>query len=219
MLRIGSADWIGVPDAPAGTWIAYDGRVRGVFHSRYAYRRGWQQLLAAWQARGAVYLVSGDTEKERDFLSAYLPPERLHFRQHPQDKMDFVARLQANGDSVFMLGDGLNDAGALRQADLGMVVAESSNNFTPACDAILAADAFDRLEEFRHYASTGIRIVIAAFVLAALYNIVGLSFAVRGLLSPVIAAILMPLSSVSVVAFGLALSSIFAPPETGERAD
>lgn len=210
-VKIGSAAWLAVPDAPTGTWIAIDGHILGVFHSRYAYRPGWQQLLAAWQERGPVHLVSGDTEKDRDFLARHLPADQLHFRQHPQDKLDFVARLQAEGEQVLMLGDGLNDAGALRQADLGFVIAESSNNFTPACDAILAASAFDRLEEFRRYARTGVRIVIAAFVLAAIYNIVGLSFAVRGLLSPVIAAILMPLSSVSVVAFGLGLSSLLAP--------
>jgi Cu+-exporting ATPase len=217
-VQIGAADWIGLPDAPTGTWIAIDGAVLGVFHSRYTYRQGWQELLAAWQERGTVHLVSGDTEKDRDFLARYLPAGQLHFRQHPQDKLDFVARLQDQGENVLMLGDGLNDAGALRQADLGFVIAESSNNFTPACDAILAADAFERLEEFRRYARTGVRIVIAAFVLAAIYNVVGLSFAVQGLLSPVIAAILMPLSSVSVVAFGLGLSTLFAPRNTERSA-
>lgn len=105
-----------------------------------------------------------------------------------------------------MLGDGLNDAGALRQSDVGIVVAENTNNFTPACDAILHADEFHRLPKFLSLAGWGITTVNRAYLLAACYNVVGLSYAVTGTLSPVVAAILMPLSSVTIVLFGFGMS-------------
>lgn len=107
-----------------------------------------------------------------------------------------------------MLGDGLNDAGALRQAEVGIVVAEDVNNFTPACDAVLDAKEFGQLPQYLEFAKKGIHLVYAAWILAALYNVVGLWFAVQGELSPVVAAILMPLSSLTIVGFGLASTTI-----------
>ncbi|MEL6926681.1 MAG: ATPase P, partial [Bacteroidota bacterium] len=111
----------------------------------------------------------------------------------------FIAKLQGKGERVMMIGDGLNDAGALQQSNIGLVVSENCNNFTPASDVILAADQLVMLPDLVRYIERCKYIVIAAFALALLYNLVGLSFAVSGLLSPVIAAILMPLSSISIV--------------------
>ena len=102
-----------------------------------------------------------------------------------------------------MLGDGLNDAGALKQSDAGIVVAEDTNNFTPACDAILDARQFHLLPSFLGFARRSIKLVHFAYGFALIYNIIGLSFAVQGALSPIVAAILMPLSSISIVLFGM----------------
>jgi Cu+-exporting ATPase len=102
-----------------------------------------------------------------------------------------------------MFGDGLNDAGALQQSDIGIVVTENTNNFTPACDAILHADAFAQLPKFFDLSKWGVTTVNRAYLLAGLYNIVGLSYAVTGTLSPVVAAILMPLSALTIVLFGI----------------
>ena len=102
-----------------------------------------------------------------------------------------------------MLGDGLNDAGALQQSDVGIVISENTNNFSPACDGILQADKFSQLPQLIQLAKSGTRIVNRAYLLAFCYNIVGLSYAVTGNLHPVVAAILMPLSSVTIVLFGV----------------
>jgi Cu+-exporting ATPase len=107
-----------------------------------------------------------------------------------------------------MIGDGLNDAGALQQSEVGLVIAENTNNFTPASDAILDAKRFADIPDLLHYSRTSNRLVIYAYVLAIVYNIIGLSFAVQGLLSPVIAAILMPLSSITIVTFGVISSRL-----------
>lgn len=109
-----------------------------------------------------------------------------------------------------MLGDGLNDAGALRQSDLGIVIAENTNNFTPACDAILQADQFEKLPQMVELARRGVKIVQRSYMVAFVYNVIGLSYAVSGHLSPLIAAILMPLSSVTIVLFGMISGNIAA---------
>ena len=123
----------------------------------------------------------------------------LLFGQHPQDKLDFIRRLQQEGKKVMMIGDGLNDAGALKQSDVGIAIAENTNAFTPACDAILEAGKLGSLGRFIMLCKWNQKVVVAAFLLSIAYNVVGLSFAVQGLLSPLTAAILMPVSSISIV--------------------
>jgi len=109
-----------------------------------------------------------------------------------------------------MIGDGLNDSGALMKCDLGLVISESDNNFTPACDGILKSDHFEQLPRLIQFAIENRMMVKVAYLIAFVYNVVGLSFAVQGLLSPVIAAILMPLSSVTVVVTGVLGSNYLA---------
>ena len=133
---------------------------------------------------------------------------KMVFHQSPVEKLNYIRSRQAKGHKILMIGDGLNDAGALMQSDVGIVISEDSNNFTPACDAILGAPVFGSLLQYLTYLQKARYIIIGAFVLAFLYNVVGLYFAVRGELSPVVAAILMPISSINVMIYGL-LSSTF----------
>lgn len=125
------------------------------------------------------------------------------------DKLEAIRTLQAQGKKVMMIGDGLNDAGALQQADIGIAVSESNNNFTPASDAILAAEQLPLLDRFIRLAKANKQVVLAAFVISVLYNLVGLFFAVSGVLSPMIAAILMPCSSISILFVTYGLSNYF----------
>jgi Cu+-exporting ATPase len=136
----------------------------------------------------------------------------LRFNQSPQEKLDYIRALKKDqhGTRVLMLGDGLNDAGALLQSDIGIAVSENISQFTPASDAILDSSQFTKLDRFIAYARSGKRVVTWSFILSILYNIVGLSFAVRAALSPLVAAILMPVSSVSIVLFVTAATSFQA---------
>jgi len=109
-----------------------------------------------------------------------------------------------------MIGDGLNDAGALNESDVGITIADDVYHFSPACDAILESKKFRWLHQYILFTRTSMNIVKASFIISFLYNIGGLFFAVQGLLTPVIAAILMPISSVSVVAFATFSVSHFA---------
>ena len=158
-----------------------------------------------------MYVLSGDNDSEKSNLEKIFTPEtQLRFNQSPQQKLDFIKDLQHAGKNVLMLGDGLNDAGALMQSNVGIAVSENSAQFSPASDAILDGSKVSMLDKFISYAKAGKQIVMASFILSILYNIVGLSFAVQGLLSPMVAAILMPASSISIVLFVSLLSSAVA---------
>jgi Cu+-exporting ATPase len=100
-----------------------------------------------------------------------------------------------------MIGDGLNDAAALKESDLGISVADDVFRFAPASDAILSSAGFHHLPEFFDYSKEVLKTVRLSFALSFLYNGIGLFFAVQGVLTPVIAAILMPISSITVVGF------------------
>jgi Cu+-exporting ATPase len=109
-----------------------------------------------------------------------------------------------------MIGDGLNDSGALKQSDIGVAVTDSASNFTPGSDAILLADKLDKLSDFILLAKKSVQTVYVSFFISVFYNIIGLIFAVQGILSPFIAAIFMPVSSISIMLFAVLSIKYFA---------
>jgi len=125
----------------------------------------------------------------------------MHFNQAPQEKLNYIQELQARGKKVLMIGDGLNDAGALQQSNVGIAITDNVNNFSPGSDIIMDGHLFSKLPELLNYCRQERKIIYGSFIISILYNIIGLSFAVQGILSPVIAAILMPVSSVSIVLY------------------
>jgi Cu+-exporting ATPase len=132
------------------------------------------------------------------------------FNQKPEDKLNFIRQLQDQGKNVTMIGDGLNDAGALQQSNTGIAVSDDLNNFSPACDAILDGKLLPRLSTLISFCRDSKRVIAWSFALSLIYNAVGLYFAVMGELQPVIAAILMPTASISIVSFATLTSSLAA---------
>jgi Cu+-exporting ATPase len=182
--------------------VAMDGQYRGGFVLTSALRPEMEQLTAGLRAHREVALLSGDNEKERGrFAALFGGGGVLRFNQSPLDKLDFIRQRQAAGRTVMMVGDGLNDAGALRQADAGVAVVESVSAFSPASDVIVAAGMVARLAETLRYARQTTRVVRWSFAISAAYTAAGVAIAASGKLSPIVCAILMPLSSVTVVAF------------------
>ncbi len=202
-VRLGSADWVGAgaDTDPSGTrvYVKLDEDVRGYFRFANHYRSGFEALMMQLRQRYPTQLLSGDNDRERSALIPYF--DALHFRQSPMDKLGHLKELEDEGQRVLMIGDGLNDAGALKQSYVGIAVADDVHHFSPACDAILDAQRLASLDHFLRFAQSTRLILKGALVLSFLYNLVGLSFAVSGLLTPLIAAVLMPLSSVTVVGF------------------
>ena len=205
---LGSPDWLrskGVAgDFSGGAGLAVDGVFRGAYTPDPSYRTDIASLAARLKAY-RLAVLSGDSEREAERLRGWFgPATELRFHQQPADKLEAVRERQAAGARVLMLGDGLNDAGALRQADLGMAVTDDIASFSPACDAILDASRLGTLPALLDFARRTMGVIKASFAVSLVYNAAGLWFAMRGTLSPLICAILMPISSVSVVVLALA---------------
>ncbi len=165
-------------------------------------------MVRGLAGRFELALLSGDNARERERFRAWFGSgSRLCFNQSPLAKLEFIKELQARGRTVMMVGDGLNDAGALRQSDVGVAVVERTGAFSPASDVILEAERVCRLGDLIAFSRRSTRIIRLSFALSALYNLVGISIAAMGILSPLVAAILMPLSSVSVVLFACGLTT------------
>jgi Cu+-exporting ATPase len=177
-------------------------KVKGYFQIENNYREDLKEIISHLSGKYDLHLLTGDNEAEKpNLLPLFQQEDRIHFNQSPVDKLDYIKNLKQQGKKVLMIGDGLNDAGALLESNVGITIADDVYHFSPACDAILQSSRFGLLHKFIRFTHTSMTIVRISFVLSFLYNVFGLYFAVQGLLTPIFAAILMPISSVSVVAF------------------
>jgi len=180
-----------------------------IFNNQY--REGLEKLFKDLSLRYQIKVLSGDNEGERATLEKLLPAgTEMIFNQKPEQKLAFVEKLQQQGKNVMMVGDGLNDAGALAQSNIGIAISENVNVFSPACDAILDASEFKKLGRFLTLSKNAITTIKMSFTLSLLYNVVGLSFAITGNLLPLVAAIIMPLSTVTIVSFVTLMSNFYA---------
>lgn len=204
-VKIGSSSFVlNEKGEAAGTtvYVSIDGELRGFFTVEQAWRSGLTDMLKALAPNYALHMVSGDSDRRFEALRSIFPPSaQLLFSQGPTDKLRHIENWQDTGKQVCMLGDGLNDAGALKRADLGIAVSDDINNFSPGCDAILDGASFAQLPQFFSFAKDAVKVIHMSFAISLGYNVVGLSFAVQGTMSPLFAAILMPISTVTIISF------------------
>lgn len=211
-IRVGSSQFVtGMPSPEAGgseVHVSANDTYKGHFVIRNSYREGVGKLFEDLGQAYSLAVLSGDNESEKACLEDLLPPlTPMYFNQKPREKLQFVRELQQEGKEVLMVGDGLNDAGALAQSKVGIAISEDANLFTPACDAILDSEQFANLGVYLGITKKAMKIIYMSFGFSLMYNAAGLYFAVTGQLEPVIAAILMPLSSISIVAFTTAATN------------
>ncbi len=181
--------------------ILIDERYLGYFAIEHNYRAGMENITNL-NPDYQLYLLSGDQDHEKnDLLRFFRSADQMHFNQSPQSKLDFIRSLQDKGNKVMMIGDGLNDSGALKQSDLGVAITDNVNNFSPGSDAIMDGRSFKKLPSFLRFAKDTVKIIHCSFAISLTYNLIGLSYAVTGKLSPLIAAILMPVSTVTIISF------------------
>ncbi|MDZ7613915.1 MAG: heavy metal translocating P-type ATPase metal-binding domain-containing protein [Flavobacteriaceae bacterium] len=202
--QIGSPGFLGIEDSENLSTHIYI-KINGILKGKFVFKNRYRENLKATFDSLSEYkknILSGDNEGEKAYLSSLLPPgSEILFNQKPENKLLSIKKIQEQGMKVMMFGDGLNDAGALAQSNVGIAVSENINVFSPACDGILDATKFAQLPGFLKMSKKTMSIIVASFIISLLYNTVGMYFAVTAQLSPVIAAILMPLSSISVVTF------------------
>jgi Cu+-exporting ATPase len=217
-ILIGSAAWLRgrgiiVPNRQTGAsaHIAIDDTYRGVFLLPNAVREGAANMISTLHSEYHLALLSGDNERERDdFEKIFGPTAVLRFNQSPLDKLEYIRELQSAGKRPMMIGDGLNDAGALKQSEVGVAVVETIGAFSPASDIIMRADMAPQFHTILRFSKGVTRIVKLSFGVSSVYNIIGIAIAASAKLAPIVCAILMPLSSISVVAFACLATSWYA---------
>jgi P-type Cu+ transporter len=213
LILLGSSQFVtGQHDPwPSRVYVSVEGETVGYFAIHNPFRRSIESLVRRLGTRYRLSVISGDNNYEKDRLNKLFGNgAALLFNQSPAQKLEYIKKLQNAGSKVMMVGDGLNDAGALKQSDVGIAVSDQSNNFTPASDAILEVSAFPDFYKFIRLSRLNKQIVIASFIVSIIYNIAGLFFAVQGSLTPLVAAILMPASSLSILLITFGCSNLAA---------
>lgn len=222
-VRIGSALFIAngqnllkywdIPENKLNTriFLSIDNHIKGYFSINNAYRVGLNNVISQLKKRYELSLVSGDNDTEKENLESYFGKDALlYFNHKPADKLNYIKLQQALNKKVLMIGDGLNDAGALQQSDVGVAISEDVTSFSPACDAILDASVFSRFSDFIKFAVTTRTIIIMSYAISVLYNVIGILLAFSSAVTPLMAAILMPVSSVTVVLFTVVSTNLAA---------
>ena len=206
-IRAGAAVWVKAvvePDAEEGSkvYISIDNDYKGFYLIKNAFREGVTEMVNNLTKIGKLHIITGDNEGDKERLLKIFPIGTImNFNLTPDDKLQYVQQLENKGSHVLMIGDGLNDAGALRASTMGVSVADDIYNFSPASDAILQADSLQLLPTVHKLSRKTMRFIKISLGISLAYNIIGLYFALTAQLSPIIAAILMPASSVTVVGF------------------
>jgi Cu+-exporting ATPase len=214
-IKIGSASFVEKLEENSVQQTSVHIKINEIYFGKYIfnneYREGLGTLFKNLNTNYEIKVLSGDNEGERETLEQILPKGiELVFNQKPEQKLDFIKKLQESGKNVMMVGDGLNDAGALAQSNIGISISENVNVFSPACDAILDASEFQKLDYFLKLSKKAITTIKMSFTLSLLYNVVGLSFAITGNLLPLVAAIIMPLSTITIVSFVTLMSNFYS---------
>jgi Cu+-exporting ATPase len=208
LIQLGSRKYVNAPMTEPNNYYQSESRLYVKIQDEYIgyldfpwqNRKGIEPMLHQLYQDYDLYLLSGDKKQHAySLVDWFHKDENMLFEMSPMDKMKFIKKLQAKGKKVGMIGDGLNDAGALKEASIGIAISENHLQFTPASDGILQANQLNNLGYYLHFSKFAMKVIKLSFLLSLVYNIIGLSYAVQGHLSPMVAAILMPINSLSML--------------------
>lgn len=223
-VRLGSLRWLeesGVDLAPRKAFVeewaaqgatvvglAVGNSLHGLFAVKDAVKPGAREVVQSLSRQGLeIYLVTGDNALTARSIAAQtgIPPENVFAQVRPEQKAEFVKRLQQQGRRVAFVGDGINDAPALEQADLGVAVSRASDVAREAADIILLKSEIEAVPESLGLARATLRTIKQNLFWAFFYNAIGVPLAALGFLSPVLCAAAMGLSDLVVIGNALRL--------------
>ena len=222
--RLGSLRWLrecGVDVTEGGAFVehwsaqgasiiglAENASLRGLFAVKDAMKPGAARVVEQLRQQGLrTYLVTGDNSLTAASIAgeAGIQPENVFAEIRPEQKAEFVQKLQMRGERVAFVGDGINDAPALERADLGIAVSRASDIAREAADIILLNSEIEAAPESLGLARATLRTIKQNLFWAFFYNAIGIPLAALGFISPILCAAAMGLSDLVVIGNALRL--------------
>jgi Cu+-exporting ATPase len=222
--QLGSLRWLADSDqtpAPAQDFIrewasqgaslvglALDQKLIGIFALNDSIKAGAAEVVQRLHRHGLqIYLLTGDNRLTADTIANQvgIPSGHVFAEVRPEKKAEFVRQLQESGHRIAFVGDGINDAPALEQADLGIAVSKASDIAREAADIILLKSEIEAVPESLGLARATLRTIKQNLFWAFFYNVVGIPLAALGFMSPVLCAAAMGLSDLVVIGNALRL--------------
>lgn len=234
-LRIGTAKWlqsegVALPQAlqdaaeqrayqaQTAVWVAKAGQVQGVLFLEDEIRPEAAELIARLKAQGkTVTLLSGDCKVVADSVAQKLGGMDVIAEVLPEDKNQVIRDLQAQGQKVAMIGDGVNDAPALVRADVGIALGSGTDVSMDSADIVLMGNDILAVDTAVALSARTLKTIKQNIGSSITYNLIMVPLAMGGVLTPLIAAITMPLSSLVVIGNAARIRSFFNPKAIAAR--
>jgi Cu2+-exporting ATPase len=199
-VRLGRAEWVdALPVLGTASYMSIGDKVPVAFEFQDSLREGAKDLIKDLNLRGLdVHILSGDTESAVADVARQLCVKNYTSNETPISKAAFVTNLQLQGRNVLMIGDGLNDTAALTSANVSISPSSALDAARVASDIVFLGARLDNLVGVVHLAHQSQRRIRENFQIASLYNVIAVPIAIAGLATPLIAALAMSLSSITV---------------------
>jgi Cu2+-exporting ATPase len=212
-VKLGNREWCGINqnylpnNRYSELWLKAEGAKPVLFCFKDRMREDALDVVHWFLRRQLkVILLSGDRKDVVDEAAEELGLSRYKYECKPQEKIEIIELIKASGDKVLMIGDGINDAPALSAANVSISPSTAAEVSQNAADFIFQSQKLDSVVRAYQVSLNSRKLVFINFALAAIYNMIAVPFAAAGLLTPLIAAIAMSLSSIVVTANALRLN-------------